>query len=98
MEREIQQALDKEVRIKTANAERVKEALAAGTELPTVDADVLIPIRLDNYMFEWQSHLKGDVTRRMSADFNDAAPGSDKYKHELQELVKALNPKSWPPR
>jgi len=90
--------LDKELQIQTANAHLVKEVLAAGTRPPTVDADVLIPMRLDDTIFAWDSHLKGDVTRRMVADLTDAVPGSDKYEHELQELVKTLNPKSWPPR
>jgi hypothetical protein len=97
VEREIQQALDKEVQIKTANAERRKEALARGEKPPTVDADVLIPIRLDDTIFQWDSHLKTEVTRRMVADFTSAPPGGDKYQHELQQLIKALNPKSWPP-
>jgi hypothetical protein len=97
VEREIQQALDKEVQIKTANAERRKEALARRERPPTVDADVLIPIRLDDTIFKWDSHLKGEVTRRMVADFTDAPPGSDKYQRELQQLIKALNPQSWPP-
>ncbi len=98
VEREIQQALDKEVQIKTANAERRKEALAKGEKPPTVDADVLIPIRLDDTIFAWDSHLKGEVTRRMVADFTDVSPGSDKYNRELQALIKALNPQSWPPQ
>jgi hypothetical protein len=58
---------------------------------------VLIPIRLDDTIFGWDSHLKSEVTRRMVADFTSAPPGSDKYQHELQHLIKALNPKSWPP-
>ena len=97
VEREIQQALDKEVQIKTNNVERRKEALAKGEPPPTVDADVLIPIRLDDTIFKWESQLKSEVTRRMVPDFTDAPPGSDKYNRELQALIKALNPKSWPP-
>lgn len=97
VEQEIQRALDKEVQIKTANAERRKEALSRGEPPPTVDADVLIPIRLDDTIFNWDSHLKSEVTRRMVADFTNASPGSDKYNRELQALIKALNPTSWPP-
>ena len=85
------------MRIKTANIERRKEALAKGEPPPTVDADVLIPIRLDETIFNWDSYLKGEVTKRMVADFTDAPPGSEKYNRELQELIKALNPTSWPP-
>jgi hypothetical protein len=44
------------------------------------------------------SHLKGEVTRRMVADFTNVPPGSDKYNRELQALIKALNPQSWPPQ
>ena len=98
VEREIQQALDKEVQIKTANAERRKEALARGEKPPTVDADVLVPIRLDDTIFRWDSYLKGEVTRRMVTDFTDAPPGGDKYNRELRALIGALNPQSWPPQ
>lgn len=58
---------------------------------------MLVPIRLDNTIFEWDSHLKGEVTRRMISDFTDASPGSAKYNGELQKLIQALNPTSWPP-
>ncbi len=97
VEREIQTALDKEIRIKAANAERAKEALARGEPPPYVDADVLFPIRIDNTIFQWTSHLKGEVARRMVADFTNAPPGSEKYQRELQTLIESLNPKSWPP-
>jgi hypothetical protein len=97
VEREVQEALDKETQIKTANAERRKEALARGERPPTVDADVLVPIRLDDTIFNWDSHLKGEVTRRMLSDFTAAMPGSAKYNGELQKLIQALNPRSWPP-
>lgn len=63
-----------------------------------MDADVLVTIRLDNTIFNWDSHLKNEVTRRMISDFTDAPPGGDKYNGELQKLIQALNPKSWPPQ
>jgi hypothetical protein len=62
-----------------------------------VDADVLVPIRLDDTIFNWDSHLKCEVTRRMLSDFTAAMPGSAKYNGELQKLIQALNPRSWPP-
>lgn len=96
VEPEIVAALDKEKRIKANNAERRKEAQAAGEPLPNVDADVLIPIRLDDTIFDWDSHLKIEVSRRMISDFTGAPPGSEKYRAELQKLIHSLDPKSWP--
>ena len=72
--------------------------MAAGEPPPSVDADVLIPIRLDNTIFDWDSHLKIEVSRRMISDFTDASPDSEKYRNELQKLIDALNPKAWPPQ
>ncbi len=91
-------ALDKEKRIKANNLDRRREALAAGEQPPQVDADVLIPIRLDDTIFNWDSHLKIEVSRRMISDFTDAPPGSEKYQAELQKLIHALNPQSWTPQ
>ena len=96
VEPEIVAALDKEKRIKANNAERRREAQAAGKPPPNVDADVLIPIRLDDTIFNWDSHLKIEVSRRMISDFTDAPPGSEKYQAELQKLIYSLNPQAWP--
>ena len=98
VEPEIVAALDKEKRIKANNAERRKEALVAGEPPPQVDADVLIPIRLDDTIFEWNSHLKIEVSRRMISDFTGAPLGSEKYQAELQKLILSLNPQTWPPQ
>ena len=53
---------------------------------------MLIPIRLDDTIFQWDSHLKGEVTRRMISDFTGASPGSDKYQQELRALIEAHRP------
>ena len=98
VEPEIVAALDKEERIKANNLERRREALAAGVPTPYVDADVLIPIRLDDTIFNWDSHLKTEVSRRMISDFTDALPGGEKYRDELQKLINSLNPRAWPPQ
>ena len=96
VEPEIVAALDKEKRIKANNGERRREALAAGEPPPQVDADVLIPIRIDDTIFNWDSHLKIEVSRRMISDFTDAPPDSEKYQNERQKLIDSLNPKAWP--
>ena len=101
VEPEIVAALDKEKRIKANNEERRREAKAAGEPPPHVDADVLIPIRLDDTIFEWDSHLKIEVSRRMISDFTGftgAPPDSEKYRDELQKLIHSLNPKAWLPQ
>ncbi len=59
---------------------------------------MLIPIRLDDTIFDWDSHLQIEVSRRMISDFTDALPDSQKYQDELQKLIHALNPKAWPPQ
>jgi hypothetical protein len=96
VEREIERALQNEEQLMAAKGERAREALAAGREPPYVDTDVLVPVRLDDTIFQWTSHFAPDVKRRMISDFTDAPPGSDKYKRELLKLINALNPRAWP--
>jgi len=55
-------------------------------------------IRRDTSILRWDSHLQIEVSRRMISDFTDASPGSEKYQAELQKLIHALNPQSWPPQ
>jgi hypothetical protein len=98
VESEIRAALAKENRIKNANADRLREALAKGEQGPYVDADVIIPIRIDNSIFNWGPELLGEVSRRMIADFTSAERESDKYQEQIGKLVASLNPRAWPPR
>lgn len=98
VETEIRRALQKEQQIKKANEERRREAIAAGQTPPHVDANVLVPIRIDDSVFEWDSHIAADVTEYYIPDFTNAEPGSEKYRQELQKLIQALNPQTWPPK
>jgi TIR domain/Pentapeptide repeats (8 copies) len=96
VEREIERALQKEDQLKAAKAERHKEALSDGREPLYVDTDVLVPITIDDTVFNWPSHFAPDVRRRYIPDFIGALSDSNKYQRELQRLVHALNPRAWP--
>jgi hypothetical protein len=96
VEREIERALQKEDQLKAAKAERHKEALSDGREPPYVDTDVLVPITIDDTVFNWPSHFAPDVRRRYIPDFIGGLSDSNKYQSELQRLVHALNPRAWP--
>lgn len=97
VDREIEKALQKEDQLNKAKAERVKEAVAVGEEPPYVDTNVLVPIMIDDFVFHWDSPLASQVTRLYIPDFTDASMNNEKYKHELQKLMEAINPQTWPP-
>lgn len=66
-------------------------------DLPMVDDDVLFPVRLDEYIFDsWQHERKPNVVKKVVGDFRDWRANRSKYQRELQRLIKALNPQSWP--
>jgi uncharacterized protein YjbI with pentapeptide repeats len=96
VEREIERALQKEDRLRRRGAEAERAAIEAGETPPRHDSDVLIPIRLDDTLFEWESQFQVDVTRKIIGDFTDAAPGTKKYQQQLEALIRGLNPRSWP--
>lgn len=64
-----------------------REAAEGGTT-------VLLPIRLDDYLFsDWnptRSDLKEALRVRVIADFKDAPPGSDKFNSEIRKILKVL--------
>lgn len=63
---------------------------------PRVDADVLFPVRLDNYVLtDWQHSRKHDVVSKVIGDFRDWQDRPHDYHQELSRLISALNPKSW---
>ncbi|MCH7787296.1 MAG: toll/interleukin-1 receptor domain-containing protein, partial [Chloroflexi bacterium] len=97
VDREIETALQKEERLSNAAAERAKEALLKGEPPPYVDTKVLVPIRLDDTVFNWTSPLAPQVNRVYIPDFGKTRRGSKKYQRELQRLINALNPSTWPP-
>ncbi len=78
VQKEIRMALEKEQRLKAQGAK---------------DADVLFPIRLDDYVLNgWDNSLAKRLKGRHIGDFRDGA----KYEHKLEELIRALDPRSWP--
>ena len=97
VEEEIVAALDKEKRIMAKNVERRREALAAGEQLPQVDSTILIPIRLDNTIFNWDSRLRTSVLRRMIGDFSGTEADNQKYRREFSQLVRGMSILYWPP-
>lgn len=97
VDREVETALQKEERLSAAKAEGARSALAKGEREPYVDTDVLIPIRLDDTLFRWESALAPQVKRKFIPDFSGAPPNSAKYEEQVHRLVQALNPKAWPP-
>ena len=98
VQREIERALQKEDRLKAAHAERAKEALQKGQEPPFEDTDVLVPIRIDDTIFKWQSQFTADVTKRYIPDFSGKTERrTSAYKAEVKKLIAALKPNAWPP-
>ena len=98
VEREIERALQKEDRLKKEHAERAKEALQKGEQPPFKDTDVLVPIRIDDTIFKWQSQFTADVTKRYIPDFSGKTERrTSAYKAEVKKLIAALKPNAWPP-
>lgn len=98
VEREIETALQKEDQLNAAKAARTKEAIATGQEPPFVDTNVLVPIRVDDFVFQWDSPLASQVKRLYIPDFTKEQAGEEKYQGELSKLKSALNPSAWPPK
>lgn len=71
--REIERALQKEDDL----ARRGKES------------EVLFPIRLDDYIFEWNHHRRADVTAKNVGDFRNWN-GPEKYKKAFDRLLRDL--------
>lgn len=63
----------------------------------TRDPEVLLMLRIDNYIFDgWQHPRKTDLTRRSIGDFVGWGQSPRKYEHSLGLLLHALDPKTWP--
>ena len=71
--REIERALQKE----DALARKGKEG------------DVLFPIRLDDFIFEWDHHLKADITKKNIGDFRKWHE-PENYQRSIERLIKDL--------
>lgn len=98
VDREIERALQKEDRLKAAHADRDKEAMQKGEPPPFKDTDVLVPIRIDDTIFNWESQFAADVKRRYIPDFSGKTERrTPAYKTEVEKLIAALKPSAWPP-
>ena len=94
---EIRRAIDKEHRLEEAKAGAIIESRQTGRRTPVdFDTDVLIPITLDGYVFEWESPLAVHIKRKYIPDFSKARRRGKRYIAELEKLIAALNAKSWP--
>lgn len=95
---EIERALQKEDRLRQENAQRTAEAREKGVKPQLLDADVLCPVRLDDYVIQdWQHPRKASVRRKHIGDFYGWQNDPNKYQEELAKLLHALDPKTWPP-
>jgi hypothetical protein len=84
--REIERALQKEDQLKREQAAK---------EEADVDTDVLVPVRLDDYILKgWEHPRKADVIAKHIGDFRGWKKDQEKYKREFQRLLKALDPRS----
>lgn len=93
--REIERALQKEAFLKATNARRKRQAETRGQTPDLLNENVLVPIRLDDYVLnEWQHEQKADVLATHVLDFSDWQDET-KYKAAFERLLHALDPKAW---
>jgi hypothetical protein len=82
--REIERALQKE-----------DDLLRRRRTVPSIDPDVLIPLRLDDYLLnDWGHERAADVRAKDVADFRDWR-NQERYEAELERLIRALSPSVW---
>lgn len=83
---EIERALQKEEQLK-------REQVAKGNA--ETDTDVLVPVRLDNYILDkWEHPRKADVNKKHIGDFRGWDKDEANYKRGLDQLLRALDPRS----
>jgi uncharacterized protein YjbI with pentapeptide repeats len=58
-----------------------------------VDPNVLLAVRLDNYIFKWDHELKPDVCRKVIADARNWDKDNAIYQQVLQKLLRDLKPR-----
>ena len=54
------------------------------------DRNIIIPLNLDGYLFEWQDGLASDLTSRLAADFTGWRDDPSKFDTEFERVVDAL--------
>lgn len=75
VDREIDRALSKERKLTKKKGERV---------------DIIIPIKIDDFLDEWEGAKKDDILRYIAADFRNWRD-EIKYNSALEELIRALH-------
>jgi uncharacterized protein YjbI with pentapeptide repeats len=77
VDQEIEKAIQKEERLWRERGEKV---------------GALIPIRLDDYVFDgWESGKRSEIVRRHIGDFSDWPDDQEKFEREFERLVLALS-------
>ncbi len=54
------------------------------------DRLIIIPLNLDDYLFEWKDGLESDLTSRLAADFTGWECDNAKFEEQFERVVKAL--------
>ncbi len=71
----------------------VEDEIAAAIKKERDDGrDVLIPLNLDGYFFEWKGDHSVRIQERLAADFTGWEKDNTKFERELDKVVKALRP------
>ncbi|MBM3942455.1 MAG: TIR domain-containing protein [SAR202 cluster bacterium] len=95
--REMERALNKERAIGRENENLLGEGGNLAARAIIRDPQVLVLIRLDNYVFDrWQHPRKSEVTRRTICDFVGWDQSQRKYDQAFAALLNVLDTKSWP--
>jgi len=86
VQREIERALQRE--------DELTSRQAAQPDVK-IDADVLFPVRLDDYVFKgWEHPRKPDVVAKNIGDFRGWDEGRKNYQRGMEQLLRALDPRS----
>lgn len=88
VQREIERALQKEEQLKRQQTERGD---------PDMDTDVLVPVRLDDYVLdEWDHSRAAEVRKKNIGDFCGWDKDDANYQRGMEQLLRALDPRSRP--
>ena len=95
--REIEREFQKQAELKAENIRRKEEADKQRKEPGLLDEDVLVPVRLDDYVLdEWKHPRKADFREFHVLDFSGWQDEA-KYKTAFQQFLHALDTMTWGP-